>query len=201
MNDPITNLIGTNDKNIKIIDDFLDEDSWKDLLQFTKIINNNLKTKDHHVYQPLPPNIFEITKQYKEKIRIKAKEFYGLDFIDDGNEVCLFVHPIGSSMKPHTDIVEITDNYLDVDLNNLDKIRKSGDKVQFNWTGHLATLLYINEDYDGGELYFPERNIYIKPKSKMLIMFPGNNYYLHGVSENKKSNRFNLSYFIKFKDF
>jgi hypothetical protein len=32
-------------------------------------------------------------------------------------------------------------------------------------------------------------------------MFPGNNNYLHGVSENTITTRFNLSLFIKFKDF
>jgi|688.fasta_scaffold152150_2 hypothetical protein len=201
MNDPITNLIGSDDNNIKIIDDFLDEKSWEEIINFTKIINTNLKTKDHHVYQPLPSNIFEITAKYKEIIKSKAKELYKLDFIDDGNEVCLFVHPVGSSMKPHTDIVEITEDYLNVDYNNLDNIRKSGDNFPFNWTGHLATLVYINDDYGGGELYFPERNIYIKPKPRMLIMFPGNNNYLHGVSENTITTRFNLSLFIKFKDF
>ncbi len=201
MNDPITKLIGSGDNNIKIIDNFLDKASWKELIDFTQKINNNLKTNDHHVYQPLPSNIFEITAKYKDIIKLKAKELYGLEFIDDGNEVCLFVHPIGSSMKPHTDIVEVTEDYLNVDYNNLEDIRKSGDNFPFNWTGHLATLVYINNDYDGGELYFPERNIYIKPKPRMLIMFPGNNNYLHGVSENTIATRFNLSFFIKFKDF
>jgi hypothetical protein len=151
----------------------------------------------------LPGNIFDITNKYKKILINEASKLYGLDFIEDGNEVCLFVHPIGSSMAPHTDIVQVTekDQYDSIDYNNLDNIRNSHDNVPFHWTGHLASLIYINDNYDGGELYFPDRNINIKPKPRTLIMFPGNDNYVHGVSKNKNATRFNLSLFIKFKDF
>jgi hypothetical protein len=203
MIDPISKIIGTDINNIKVIEDFLDENSFNILLNFTKEINSKLKTKDHHVYQPLPFEISEIFNKYKIILKEKAEGLYGLDFINDGNEVCLFVHPEGSSMQPHTDIVEVTpvDQYSNTDFNNLDSIRKSGEDLPFHWTGHLASLIYLNDNYDGGELYFPDKKISIKPKPKMLVMFPGNDYYIHGVAENKNNTRFNLSYFIKFKDF
>jgi hypothetical protein len=203
MIDPITKIIGSVPENIKIVEDFLNEEDWLKLIDFCKNIDNDLKTKDHHVYQPIPEDIFNITNRYKKILMSKASELYGLDFIEDGNEVCLFVHPEGSHMMPHTDIVEVTDQnkYLGIDYNNLDSIRKSHKEVPFHWTGHLATLIYINDNYEGGELYFPDRNINIKPKPRMLIMFPGNDNYVHGVSKNKNATRFNLSLFIKFKDF
>jgi len=199
----IIETIGSGPENIKVIENFLDENDWTQLLEFCNNINDNLKTKDHHVYQPLPGNIFDITNKYKKILINEASKLYGLDFIEDGNEVCLFVHPIGSSMAPHTDIVQVTekDQYDSIDYNNLDNIRNSHDNVPFHWTGHLASLIYINDNYDGGELYFPDRNINIKPKPRTLIMFPGNDNYLHGVSKNKNATRFNLSLFIKFKDF
>jgi hypothetical protein len=200
MIDPITKIIGTGDENIKIIQDFMDYDDWKILTDFAKSIDGNFKTKDHHVYQPLPGDINDVVMKYRKIIIDNAKLMYNLDFIDDGNQLCFYVHPEGSSMIPHTDVV-IEERTGYIDYNDLDSIRGSHKDVQYGWTGHLANLIYLNDNYEGGEIYFPERNISIKPKPRMLIAFPGNVNYLHGVSENKNATRFNLSLFIKFKDF
>lgn len=45
----------------------------------------------------------------------------------------------------------------------------------------IATLIYLNEDYDGGQIYFPELNIYIKPNEGDLICFPDTPDFVHGV--------------------
>ena len=45
----------------------------------------------------------------------------------------------------------------------------------------IATLIYVNEDYDGGEIYFPELNIHIKPQAGDLICFPDTPDFVHGV--------------------
>ncbi len=44
-----------------------------------------------------------------------------------------------------------------------------------------ATIIYINEDYVNGELFFPKLNIELKPKPGTLLFFPGNEEYEHGV--------------------
>lgn len=49
----------------------------------------------------------------------------------------------------------------------------------------LATLLYLNDDYEGGELYFPNQNFEIKPTAKSLLVFKGGGEYLHGVRQVK----------------
>jgi len=46
---------------------------------------------------------------------------------------------------------------------------------------HYATILYINDDYVDGELFFPNKNISIRPKPRDLLFFPGNEEYEHGV--------------------
>ena len=40
--------------------------------------------------------------------------------------------------------------------------------------GHrrLSTILFCNDDFDGGELHFPRQGITIKPESGLLVMFP-----------------------------
>jgi hypothetical protein len=45
----------------------------------------------------------------------------------------------------------------------------------------ITTLIYLNEDYEGGQIYFPELNIYIKPQEGDLLCFPDTPDFVHGV--------------------
>ena len=44
-----------------------------------------------------------------------------------------------------------------------------------------ATILYINDDYKDGELFFKNLNLELRPKPGDLLFFPGNEKYEHGV--------------------
>lgn len=44
-----------------------------------------------------------------------------------------------------------------------------------------GSIIYINDNYLGGEIYFPQHQIEITPKAGTLIFFPSSKYYLHGV--------------------
>lgn len=46
----------------------------------------------------------------------------------------------------------------------------------------VAANLYLTDDFEGGELYFPSRDVKIKPKAGQLILFPGGHEYSHGVA-------------------
>lgn len=54
----------------------------------------------------------------------------------------------------------------------------------------IATLIYLNDDYEGGEIYFPQLGIEIKPKPGDLVMFPDNPGYVHGVKSITSGVRF-----------
>jgi 2OG-Fe(II) oxygenase superfamily len=45
----------------------------------------------------------------------------------------------------------------------------------------IATLIYINNNYSGGDIYFPEYGISHKPEPGDLLTFPDNPDYVHGV--------------------
>jgi hypothetical protein len=64
-----------------------------------------------------------------------------------------------------------------------------------------ATILYINDDYVDGELFFPKFNIQLKPKPGTMLFFPGNEEYEHGVRHvGEGPIRYVLVGFIKEKD-
>lgn len=59
----------------------------------------------------------------------------------------------------------------------------------------IASLFYLNDDYEGGELYFPLQGIQIKPKKGAAYFFPGDKNYIHGVTEVKNSIRYTCPFF------
>jgi hypothetical protein len=53
----------------------------------------------------------------------------------------------------------------------------------------ISAICYLNEDYTGGELEFPNFNVKIKPKKGSLLLFPSNYAYshvAHPVTEGQK---------------
>lgn len=45
----------------------------------------------------------------------------------------------------------------------------------------LSTVAYLNDDYIGGEIYFPQVGIEIKPEAGSIIFFPSNFVFTHTV--------------------
>ena len=43
----------------------------------------------------------------------------------------------------------------------------------------VSTITYLNDDYIGGELFFPKINIRIKPKAGSVIIFPSTYLFSH----------------------
>jgi predicted 2-oxoglutarate/Fe(II)-dependent dioxygenase YbiX len=73
----------------------------------------------------------------------------------------------GSEMSPHSD-------------NSWPDGRTEEHPTSFRtWSG----IYYINDDYEGGELYFPELDWNFKPKADTLLMFPSTSRYIHGVNK------------------
>jgi hypothetical protein len=59
----------------------------------------------------------------------------------------------------------------------------------------IAGLFYINDDYEGGELYFPIQGIQFKPKRGAAYFFPGDMNYIHGVTKIESGTRYTCPFF------
>jgi len=65
-----------------------------------------------------------------------------------------------------------------------------------------ATILYLNDDYVAGELFFSNKGLELKPKPGTLIFFPGTDEFDHGVRHvGKGPIRYVVVGFIKVTDF
>ena len=54
----------------------------------------------------------------------------------------------------------------------------------------LSGVIYLNSDYEGGEIYFPNQNIELKPEAGMLLLFPSNFLFIHGSKPITKGNKY-----------
>jgi|SaaInl59LU_5_DNA_1037362.scaffolds.fasta_scaffold01273_5 hypothetical protein len=63
-----------------------------------------------------------------------------------------------------------------------------------------ASLLYLNDDYEGGELYFPNQDLEISPKGRSLLIFNGGGDNMHGVKRISSGYRYVLVAFWEFRD-
>lgn len=56
----------------------------------------------------------------------------------------------------------------------------------------LSVLLYLNDDYEGGEICFQQSNIKLKAEAGSVIFFPSNFLYVHEVMPITSGKRYSL---------
>jgi hypothetical protein len=54
----------------------------------------------------------------------------------------------------------------------------------------FSMIAYINEDYEGGEIAFPNHNISLKPAAGSLVIFPSHEPFLHQVKDIVSGERY-----------
>jgi len=73
---------------------------------------------------------------------------------------------------------------------------KQGDHYPAHYDGntslgrHISCLLYLNDDFEGGELHFTNQNITIKPEPGMLVLFPSNFAFRHEARPVTKGTKY-----------
>lgn len=62
---------------------------------------------------------------------------------------------------------------------------------------YLSAILYLNDDYEGGELEFVNFNVKIKPAKGTLILFPSNYAYAHVAHPVKSGTKYALVTWVR----
>jgi hypothetical protein len=78
-----------------------------------------------------------------------------------------------------------------------DKEFPDGAPHPYSWREY-SSMVYLNDAFSGGEIYFPQHSLEIKPSPGMLVMFPGDLDHMHGVRSVRGGVRYNLSSFWGF---
>jgi hypothetical protein len=133
---------------------------------------------------------FEITQNWKDKnFNISNHEIYlpmyeslNSIIVNSDPEVYLSGLATIQRMQPGVQLISHSDQHTDPSI-------------------RYATIVYINDEYLDGELFFPNLDIQLKPKPGTLLFFPGNEKYEHGVKiVGEGPVRYVLVGFVKEKD-
>ncbi len=62
----------------------------------------------------------------------------------------------------------------------------------------FGSIVYLNDDYEGGEIYFTGLDKIVKPKVGMLIAFTGGTHHEHAVLKVTKGERVTMPSFHTF---
>ena len=64
-----------------------------------------------------------------------------------------------------------------------------------------SSLCFLNNDFDGGEIYFPKKDIEIKPEPGTMVAYPGTHDYSHSFGTVNNGIKYTIvSYYTKDKD-
>ena len=62
----------------------------------------------------------------------------------------------------------------------------------YSYNCTVSLVAYVNDDYEGGELYFRLQNLNIKPKAGDLYVFPSNYMYPHQAKPVKSGTKYSI---------
>lgn len=88
---------------------------------------------------------------------------------------------VGSSANPHSDNSDFDGNPTE----GFDNLKYVG-------------ILYLNNDYEGGDLFFSEHEISIHPNAGSMYIFSGGVENIHGVTEITSGTRYSIVSFWSF---
>jgi hypothetical protein len=144
-----------------------DSEYWKDRVATGPTLDKN------------NPEIRSIIQRLYDRLRPVIEEFFNVRVTPTGETIVRWLP--GQFQNPHADkeLHEGADAGEPNDFPNYD----------------IASLFYLNDDYSGGELYFPLQGIQFKPKRGAAYFFPGDMNYVHGVTEIKDSIRYTCPFF------
>lgn len=193
-------FFGDSANNIVAIDDFMTEEELSILSDFAQ--KNNLwdETETHYnedgtvIYdsgfwdhrvateptlKKVNPQIPEVIKGMQLRLKERVDAFFNVDAHPTSPAIVRWLP--GQRQQPHAD----------KELHEGDGRGKPNDFPYYD----IAGLFYINDDYEGGELYFPNQGIQFKPKRGSAYFFPGDMNYIHGVTEIKSGMRYVCPFF------
>jgi hypothetical protein len=119
------------------------------------------KTTNYEAFEAAPKDIKLIFSLVKNILSNYGQDYANALGINIGNQMPISISKYftGASMGPHTD--------------------SSPNPT----TEHVSAVLYLNDDYSGGEIAFPDQGVVIKPTAGSLVIFPSVPPFFHESKE------------------
>lgn len=142
-------------------------------------------------------DLFKKVVPIQNKMKDQVLDFFKPDFniYSELWEIVKWEYP--NLQEPHIDFIDPNFDETKIDLNSIPEEckyffdKKNIDEYKRLFTNKLYTsMLYLNDDFEGGELFFPQHNFSIKPEAGMLLVFSGSIENMHGIKQIQKGTRY-----------
>lgn len=177
-------FFGTGPDNIHVIKNFIDENDVARISTFARTISEWSNGSDVDIFdengvctysaaywndrqctwdilQRINKDVYDLIDFYLDKMAVTAGEIFGCKL--QKRPPCIVRWFAGIEQRPHAD-----------------KQMNDGSPNPFP-TYDINSLFYWNDDFEGGELYYPQHDIVVKPEPGLAVIHPGDINYLHGV--------------------
>lgn len=145
------------------------------------------KTRDTQIV-PMGKLYSKIEELFRNVVKNIINPYYQIE-ISSSEIPQILSYGVGGHYKPHIDGESIW-------------ITPDGEKIWKKSTDRdLSTVFFLNDGFEGGDLIFPELKIRIRPEPGMMVCFPSNHHYLHGVEPVTKGKRYSIVSWSNIKGF
>jgi len=183
------------------------EDAWQD---YKKTIEDALSIdSDQSIDVKFRPSQTDEDYETGDPLRQSVRTSYGLslgkasvvsqtakEIYDSCDKV------VGSAISEYRKIFKINEEIKTAESYGLLRYR-ANEKYNLHYDGGtessraVSVLIYLNDDYEGGELEFPNFDIKIKPKAGTLVLFPSNYAYAHIAHPVKSGTKYVIATWLK----
>lgn len=119
-------------------------------------------------------------------VRAFVNPFYQVEVLD--REPAQILHyGVGGHYIPHVDAETLYKDDIGLDL-----WEKTLDR-------DLSVVYFLNDDFAGGELFFPGLDLVIAPEAGTLVCFPSDHNYVHGVRPVTSGHRYTVVNWMRVK--
>lgn len=146
----------------------VDVDYWKGRILFA------------HDFAQKNPKVFALMKTCATRTAKAISDFYELKDPVYADTVQMVIWPQGKFMPPHAD-----------------NCNPDGSPHDMAWRD-FGSIIYLNNDYDGGEFYLTGLDMVLKPKAGMLVAVTAGMHHEHAVLKVTKGDRVTLPAFYTF---
>jgi hypothetical protein len=160
-----------------------DPDKTNETGETSWIVDKDIRDTQIIEFGDLFPKIEDLFKNIVKHI---INPFYNIEVRD--SEVPQFLkYNVGGHYKPHIDGRSIW-------------VAPNGDKIWRKSTDRdISIVLFLNEDFEGGEFVFPDVHIQVKPKPGLLVCFPSDQNYTHSVLPVTQGTRYSIVTWARIK--
>ena len=145
------------------------------------------QTRDTQIV-PMGPLFPKIEDLLRNAVHQVINPFYQQE-VNSSEIPQILSYGIGGHYKPHIDGESIW-------------VTPRGEKIWKKSTDRdLSIVLFLNNDFEGGDFVFPELKVRVRPEPGMMVCFPSNHHYMHGVEPVTKGRRYSIVTWATVKGF